>query len=198
MLETDIAEMSGALYRLMTIARLEASTGIRREAQIVQLDNIARSVIARLLPLAKTYECKLSLIDDRSEPLLGNSAAVTEAVRNVVENAIKHGPVGNHVLITCGPGCVIAIDDSGPGLDPDGAQRLFEPFERGETKAEGFGLGLTIVKVAVDLHNGSIEAGQSPLGGARFVIRFTPLHPSDHRPRNGRAREALAASSVDA
>ena len=177
-LETDIAEMSGALYRLMTIARLEASTGMRRDAQIVQLDNIARSVIARLLPLAETYECKLSLIADRSEPLLGNHAAVMEAVRNVVENAIKHGPVGNHVLITCGPGCVIAIDDSGPGLEPDGAQRLFEPFERGETNAEGCGLGLTIVKVAVDLHNGSIEAGRSPLGGARFVIRFTPLTPS--------------------
>jgi len=180
-LEADVAEMSTTLYRLMTIARLEASRDARRNAQLIHVGIIADKVVSRLLPLAERHSCKLSRIVDRPEPFFGNQAAVMEAVQNVVENAIKHGPEGNNVLITCGPGCVIKIDDSGPGLNVDDAERLFKPFERGETGADGSGLGLAIVKIAVDLHRGSIKVGQSPLGGAEFVLRFNSIDPGDGR-----------------
>jgi len=165
----------------MTIARLEASRDARRNAQLIHVGIIADKVVSRLLPLAERHSCKLSRIVDRPEPFFGNQAAVMEAVQNVVENAIKHGPEGNNVLITCGPGCVIKIDDSGPGLNVDDAERLFKPFERGETGADGSGLGLAIVKIAVDLHRGSIKVGQSPLGGAEFVLRFSSIDPGDGR-----------------
>jgi signal transduction histidine kinase len=178
-IETDIVEMSGMLHRLITIARLEALRDAGRDGEDLRLDQIASAVIARLLPLANEHACKLSLVTDQPAPFLGNHAAVMEAIRNVVENAIKHGPAGNRVLIVCGPACAITVDDDGPGLPPGDAQHLFEPFERGDTKADGSGLGLAIVKVAVDLHNGSIEVGRSPSGGARFVLRFAPSKAFD-------------------
>jgi signal transduction histidine kinase len=178
-LETDVAEMSSTLYRLMTIARLETSRDVSRDAQMIDMVSIADKVVSRLLPLAEKRLCKLSRIVDGPEPFFGNRPAVIEAVQNVMENAIKHGPEGNDVRITCGPGCVIKIDDSGPGLNVDDAERLFQPFERGETGADGSGLGLAIVKIAVDLHRGSIKVGRSPLGGAEFVLRFNSIDPGD-------------------
>jgi signal transduction histidine kinase len=194
-LEADVAEMSTTVYRLMTIARLEASRDARRNAQLIHVGIIADKVVSRLLPLAEKQSCKLSRIIDRPEPFFGNPAAVMEAVQNVVENAIKHGPEGNHVLITCGPGCVIKIDDSGPGLNVDDAERLFKPFERGETGADGSGLGLAIVKIAVELHRGSIKVGQSPLGGAEFVLRFNSIDSGDGRPGIDALRNPAQADS---
>lgn len=179
-IETDVAEMSGTLHCLMTITRLETLRGAGRDGEDLRLDEVARAVIARLRPLADAHACNMSLVTDQPASFLGNHAAVTEAIRNVVENAIKHGPTGNRVLITCGPGCMMTIDDDGPGLEPEHMQHLFEPFERGDTKAEGSGLGLTIVKVAVDLHKGSIEVDRSPSGGARFTLQFAPSAASDH------------------
>jgi signal transduction histidine kinase len=200
-LETDVAEMSSTLYRLMTIARLETSRDVSRHAQMIDMVSIADKVVSRLLPLAEKRLCKLSRIVDRPEPFFGNHSAVLEAVQNVIENAIKHGPEGNHVRVTCGPGRVIKIDDSGPGLNVDDAERLFQPFERGETGADGSGLGLAIVKIAVDLHLGSIKVGQSPLGGAEFVLRFNSIDPGDGRSgidvlRNPAQADSGAAEAV--
>jgi signal transduction histidine kinase len=103
---------------------------------------------------------------------VGDPNAMLEAVQNLIENAVKHSPPGAKVEVTCGPGRGMTIEDSGPGLTDVDVDRLFEPFHRGKTSAEGVGLGLAIVKAAVALHRGSIEVGQSVLGGARFSLRF--------------------------
>jgi two-component system OmpR family sensor kinase len=199
--EADIAEMSATLYRLMTIACMEISNGVRGEAEMLHLDRIATTVIAKLQPLAEARSCKLSQIANQPEPFSGNHDAVMEAVRNLVENAIKHGPHGNHVLITCGPGHAIAVDDGGPGLKQSDPQRLFQPFERGETVAEGSGLGLTIVKLAIDLHRGSIEICRSSLGGARFALFFRSFESNAVAPRlevekDNSARLAIGMKAV--
>jgi two-component system, OmpR family, sensor histidine kinase QseC len=181
-LEADVAEMSSALNRILAIWSLEASGDVRRNAQLIQLGDVADKVVSRLLPLAEKHSCKLSRIVDTPEPFLGSEAAVLEAVQNVVENAIKHCPDGTEVRITCGPGSAISIEDSGPGLNVDCAERLFQPFQRGKTRADGSGLGLAIVKLAVDLHRGSIRVGRSPLGGAEFVLRFVSIEAGDRQP----------------
>jgi signal transduction histidine kinase len=102
----------------------------------------------------------------------GDPVAIREAVRNLVENAVKHTPAGTPIRVTVGSGCAITVEDGGPGLPSQSWSRLFEPFQRGSRSTEGVGLGLTIVQRAVDLHRGSIEVGRSRLGGAMFHMRF--------------------------
>jgi nitrogen fixation/metabolism regulation signal transduction histidine kinase len=67
-------------------------------------------------------------------------------------------------------GYAIAVDDDGPGVDPEIASVLFDPYVT--TKNDGTGLGLSIVKKIVMDHGGTIEAQRSPLGGARFLLRL--------------------------
>jgi len=93
-------------------------------------------------------------------------------VINLVENAVKHTPSGTSILVTVGPKATITVEDTGPGLPTEIADRLFEPFYKGNRSAEGAGLGLAIVRQAIDLHRGSLQVGRSSLGGAMFKLQF--------------------------
>lgn len=178
-LETDIDEMSDAVEQLLTIARMKSADTANWTPVPISLEEIVVKVIAHVATFAELRSSQVSTVIDHPEPIMGDPGSVLEAIRNVVDNALKHGPEGNHVQVTCGPGCVITIDDSGPGLGTDDIGRLFEPFERGSTQAEGVGLGLAIVKAAVDLHRGSIEVGRSQFGGTRFTLRFGSIESHD-------------------
>lgn len=71
---------------------------------------------------------------------------------------------------------VVEIDDDGPGIPPDVTQRIFSPFFT--TKPRGSGLGLAIVRRIVDAHDGRIDVGRSPRGGARFEISLPAGRPA--------------------
>jgi signal transduction histidine kinase len=67
---------------------------------------------------------------------------------------------------------MINVEDAGPGIAPDDARYVFEPFYRGRgsDRVRGSGLGLTIVKRIVDEHRGTVTVGRSSRGGAAFTI----------------------------
>ena len=93
--------------------------------------------------------------------------ALANLVRNGIEAAAEGGKI--HVRIEAGASeCRIIVDDDGPGIDPEIRPRLFTPFAT--NKAQGTGLGLAISSKLISLHGGDIVAGQSPLGGARFMV----------------------------
>ena len=102
----------------------------------------------------------------------GDIVSLREAIRNLIFNAIHHTQEGATIVVTCGPGTSVTVDDDGPGLPAGDVSRLFEPFVRGATSASGGGLGLAIVKQVAAMHGGNVEAGSSPLGGARFRMSF--------------------------
>jgi signal transduction histidine kinase len=98
-------------------------------------------------------------------------------VDNLVENAACHGrPTGGSVLVALRDGPTLVVDDDGPGVQPSDRERIFEPFVRanGASAAQipGSGLGLALVAQQVRVHHATVEVGESPLGGARFSVRF--------------------------
>jgi two-component system nitrogen regulation sensor histidine kinase NtrY len=74
---------------------------------------------------------------------------------------------------------VVCVDDDGPGVPPDLREILFDPYVT--TKRDGVGLGLSIVKKIVVDHGGTIEAGASPLGGARFRVTLPAAGTAEAR-----------------
>lgn len=70
----------------------------------------------------------------------------------------------------------LTVSDEGPGIAPEDFARLFRPFERGAhegvARAGSFGLGLSIARMIVDAHGGSIDAAPRPEGGTVFVVRL--------------------------
>ncbi len=93
-------------------------------------------------------------------------------VDNLVENAARHG--GGAVCVTLSAdGPALWVDDDGRGVDARERERIFEPFVRANgTDAPGSGLGLALVSQQVRAHGARVEVGESPQGGARFVVRF--------------------------
>ena len=99
---------------------------------------------------------------------------------NLVENAVRHGRAGGEIRVTLDPeragedgGALLTVDDDGPGIPDADRARIFAPFARLEsTNGEGSGLGLALVEQQVRHHGARIDVGDSPLGGARFSVRF--------------------------
>ena len=67
----------------------------------------------------------------------------------------------------------VLVDDDGPGIPPEDRERVFERFTRGAaTGAPGSGLGLAIVAQQAELHGGEARIEDSPLGGARLILKL--------------------------
>ena len=104
----------------------------------------------------------------------GDREGILRAVRNLTENAIKWSASGDTVRVSIEGqnGAVdITVDDSGPGVPAELRDRIFEPFYRGPNVAGqriGYGLGLAIVRRAVEAQEGEVRVEESPEGGARF------------------------------
>ncbi len=75
----------------------------------------------------------------------------------------------------------IAVEDNGPGIDPEIRERIFDPFFTTRAPGQGTGLGLTIAFDLVREHDGTLEVGESELGGAAFLIRL-PIEVSGGEP----------------
>jgi signal transduction histidine kinase len=99
---------------------------------------------------------------------------------NLVENAVRHGRPHGQVRVTLAAvhpgedgGALLTVEDDGPGIADADRERIFTPFARLEsTNGEGSGLGLALVEQQVRHHGARIDVGESPLGGARFSVRF--------------------------
>ena len=78
----------------------------------------------------------------------------------------------------------IAVEDSGPGIEPEDLGRLFDPYFTTKRQGEGTGLGLSVTRNIVTLHGGSIDLENCPDGGARALLLFHPqTAPADAAPR---------------
>jgi signal transduction histidine kinase len=108
---------------------------------------------------------------------VGDVERLREAVDNLVSNAVKYSPIGGRIRVSVsreGDEAVVRVADTGPGLSPEDSARLFGRFQRLSAKPTGgessTGLGLSIAKRIVDLHNGRIFVETPASGGAVFAI----------------------------
>jgi signal transduction histidine kinase len=105
---------------------------------------------------------------------------MAQVIGNLISNAIKYTPEGGLVKVTAGTSkkeAWIAVRDNGPGISPEEAERIFEPFYRSRQDRrfpQGLGLGLTIARDLVEAHRGHLELISEPGEGSRFTI-YLPL-----------------------
>ncbi|MBI38089.1 MAG: hypothetical protein CMF59_00700 [Leptospiraceae bacterium] len=110
-----------------------------------------------------------------------DSARLSIAVQNLLENAIRHTDPANRQirlgLSTSGGNAIIVVQDNGSGIPLDEQKRIFEPFYRKESSSRGFGLGLSLVHRIVESHGGHIDLDSDSESGTRFTI-YLPLEHS--------------------
>ena len=129
------------------------------------------SDLERLRAFRETARLEL---DPQTPVLLGYYDPLRRAFSNILRNAAEacdgHGELEIVATPHNGHGVQIEIRDHGPGVSPDIAQRIFDPYCTG--KPGGTGLGLALVKQTIEMHGGSIELTNTPGGGATFVVRM--------------------------
>ena len=113
----------------------------------------------------------------------GEEERLRQVLINLTLNALDATPSGGEVRLSAGEdsrGIWVTVDDTGPGVPTAVRDRIFEPFFT--TKAQGSGLGLSIVHAIVTQHGGTLEVGEAPGGGARFVLRLAKAAPALAQP----------------
>jgi signal transduction histidine kinase len=168
--------MSGLVSDLLLLARADAGRQAARKE--VDLTQIAAGALEEVEPLAGERRMESQL--DGPLPIEGNPDELHRMVRNLLENAVRHTPDKTTVELTArrdGTTALLEVLDDGPGI-PEGIEaQVFDRFVRGDGPADtvgggGSGLGLAIVRAVARSHGGSVDAGKSAYGGARFSIRL--------------------------
>lgn len=171
-LRADAARMNRLVAQLLAVARLDA-VPIEVNAR-VDLGKVAAEVVEYLAPWAIAQGRSIGL-DAPNELVMvtGNADEMSNAIRNIIENAVLHTPAGTEVTVGVSAEGAVSVTDSGPGVRAEDRPWIFGRFWRGKAvTAPGAGLGLSIVAEIVRLHGGTIEVGDVPSGGASFKLRF--------------------------
>jgi signal transduction histidine kinase len=165
----DVARLGETAEQLLAFERND-QVNDRRE--VVDLVDIARTVVAELAPLALSagYDISFETQIEKYD-MQGNPFALPRAISNIVRNAIDHGGNKGLIHVSVLANGEIAISDEGQGIPEDQQERIFEPFYRVTPKSTGAGLGLSLVKKIVANHNGRIVLESNP-SGSTFRVRF--------------------------
>ncbi|HKO47506.1 MAG TPA: HAMP domain-containing sensor histidine kinase [Polyangiaceae bacterium] len=161
---------------LLVLARGNAPqiSGARISASLA---NVTRSAVGQLAGMLEARGVRVEVEGDARIDTW-NERDLHRLVINLLDNAVKHSPRGGvvRVCVTTPGAVVLSVQDRGPGVPSDDAERIFEPFFRGSREAseEGSGLGLAIVRAIARAHDGeiSLEPSAEQGSGARFTVRF--------------------------
>lgn len=167
----EIDSMARTVNQLLQLA--EASDAGSYRFDEVDLTSMARETIPLVKPLADENTVGIELtVGAPPSRVHGDRAAIQVALRNVLENAIRHSPPQSMVAVHV-DGNAITVRDMGAGLSEEASAHLFERFWRLDRSGSGTGLGLAIVKEIMDAHRGSVHASNAVEGpGALFMLRF--------------------------
>lgn len=212
-------ELRSPLARLRLAADLQAGrpTEARREEIVRNLEELDALVGEILLasrldrPEAPIERDAIDLLDlarreaarhglevegaGEGAPIMGDARLIARLIRNLIENALKHGrpPVGIRV-VNAGGLARLEVRDHGEGVPEAMRERLFEPFFRPSGASEsagGWGLGLSLARQIARRHGGDVVCDAAPGGGARFVVTLpadataAPGGAPPPRPRGG-------------
>jgi len=137
------------------------------------LVKITQSTMDLVQPLITEKQSQISFNSPMSLLMNCDRNMLQRAVMNLLRNAIEAAGENGQVMIDLNvkhQSIIMQIADSGPGIDAEIADRIFNPFFT--TKDTGTGLGLSIVHRIIEAHEGSIKVGKAPLGGALFTIKL--------------------------
>ncbi|WP_157119175.1 sensor histidine kinase [Azohydromonas lata] len=174
-LERAVARASHLVQQLLTLAALDGSGA--GQARAVDLVEEARAILIAVAPRAGERGIEVSFESPDQLPARLDMAAFHSVLENLLNNACAYCPPGSRVVVALqgeGGRLRLTVADDGPGIAPRERQRVFERFYRGAgTAASGAGLGLSIVRQALDRLHGHIALGPGLDGaGVGFTVEL--------------------------
>ncbi|MEO9169337.1 MAG: stimulus-sensing domain-containing protein [Aestuariivirga sp.] len=192
----DVQRMDRLISDISDASRLDAELA-RAEVHPINFDDLLSNIVAHANDIAKPQAAKIEYIkaEVKSEPspfmVLGHDSRLGQVLRNLIDNArsfTKPGSVITIKLRRVGDEVETRVEDEGPGINPENLEKVFERFytdRPDQSFGDNSGLGLAISRQVIEAHKGRIWAenrrgkksseGESPILGARFVIRLPAM-----------------------
>jgi signal transduction histidine kinase len=198
-IERQVKLMRRLVDDLLDVARV-TSGAIELQKEKVLLINLVERALESASAIVDERGHRLVLdIPDEQIVLHGDGARLGQVLANLIHNAAKYTDVGGHILVGArreGEDLVISVRDNGMGMDPELRERVFDMFVQGPDSLArsrgGLGIGLTLVRRILQLHDGSIEARSAGLGkGSEFVARIPIRDETPSAFRGAAANPAL-------
>ncbi len=177
-LETDIVNMTRTVNQVLDIAELEVLVvdGHSR----ADLQNVCADAVAFMAPLVVDSDRTIALTGAETPVWVhGHAEALFRAVRNLIENAIRHTPAGGSIEVDVAADGTVRVLDEGPGVPLAERETIFRRFwRRDRARPDSRGLGLAIVTRVAAAHGGTVSVDDRAGGGAVFTLRLQPASPA--------------------
>src|SRR5690606_18643572 len=167
-IERAVRQSTELIDALLLLSRRERQAPTDGEATDVA--RVAEQVVDAQRPHGAPKPVAVRVEVEEALEVAAPSSVVSVALANLIGNAFKYTPAGE-VVITVGHGRV-TVEDTGPGIAAEDAEKLFERGVRGTEVGKGGGLGLAIVRRLCELYGWTVSLAPRPQGGATATLDF--------------------------
>ena len=176
-IRSAVLRMTQLIENLLNSSRLiDGGGGLYLHAAAMDM----RALLQEVCQVHREMVPGLQLIQHFAEtpaPMVGDAKLLFQAFSNLLSNAVKYSPAGGSIEVTMESApdqVVVTVTDHGIGIPASDLAHLFERYHRGSNVSGivGTGLGLYLVKTAVDLHRGSVEVQSKEGNGSCFTVRL--------------------------
>ena len=203
-IQAEALRLGNLTTRIMNLSRLQ-STDSLAETRAVSIDEVVAVAMDMHTVAAESRGVEVVRGGDRNLFVRGDVQVLSDAIGNLIANAIAYSPTGSRVGVgvkKMGDAVEISVADQGIGIDESEQNRIFERFDRADQarsrRTGGTGLGLSIVKHAVQRHGGDVRLWSRPGRGSTFTVTL-PLTPSpgadEHSKKRGGTRHKKSKSA---
>lgn len=181
-MQADLERLEHLIARLLTLARVEAGAATAKWERI-DLNDLLTEIATDARLEARQRNCTVVFSEAAPCLVMGDEHLLRSALENVVRNAVYYTSPGTEILIALTPAAataarmiVLEVSDQGRGVPESELLNIFRPFYRVERARDqqsgGAGLGLAIASRVIQLHRGTIAAGNRPTGGLTVTIQL--------------------------
>ena len=202
-LERQARQMTHLVDDLLDVSRI-TSGRIRLHPEPLELNELLQAIMETYRQSAETARHQITLTTSGEHVYVsGDRTRLTQVFSNILHNAVKYTPASGRIEVTLrteNRQAVVSVRDSGMGIPPEMLEHIFEPFaqlDRSYERAEGgLGIGLTLAKRLVELHEGRIEARSSGRGsGTELVIRLPVIAAAPAQRASAPPRQSAVSAS---
>jgi two-component system sensor histidine kinase QseC len=176
-IEQAVKRMSYMVQQLLTFSRIDSNTEFLAK-DVTLLGREVVQVITELDPEAHKKRILIEFEEENVSPIVANTLLINILIRNVIDNAIKYTPAYGTVKVSVTGNTeqvCFCVEDSGPGIPAEQYEQSLKRFHRcveTANKAQGTGLGFSIVQRIAGIHQAKLLLGESEFGGLKVTVIF--------------------------
>lgn len=175
----EIRRIEDVIYTLLKLARLDAGM-IQMQKEYENISILMQDILERFEIWAERENKTITLYGEDNISLYCDALWISEAVGNIVKNALEHTEKGGQIIISWEQTPLltkIIVEDDGKGIYPEDLYNIFKRFYRSRYSQDirGIGLGLPLAKSIVEIHGGTISATSKLNKGTTFTLNFFNL-----------------------